>query len=69
VVFFLLGQCPSRNLLIHIRCRRRVCLPEELNNSLCKGDGDCATTHKCCRPMCSCRGQCVKAVPELALQK
>jgi hypothetical protein len=57
---FYLGQCPSTNLLGHIHCRRRVCLPEELI-PLCKGDGDCSTTEKCCRPMCSCRVQCVEA--------
>jgi len=61
---FSLGQCPSNNLLGHIiRCRRRVCLPEELI-PLCKDDGGCATTHKCCRPMCSCRVQCVEAIHE-----
>jgi hypothetical protein len=54
------GQCPSNNLLGHIHCRRRVCLPEELIPQ-CKGDGDCLTTQKCCRPMCSCRVQCVEA--------
>ena len=56
------GQCPSNNdLFISIHCRRRVCLPEELI-SLCRNDGDCSITHKCCRPLCSCRDQCVKAI-------
>ncbi len=60
---FDLGQCPSNNLLIHIHCRRRVCRPQEMVG-LCKGDGECPTTHKCCRPMCSCRHQCVEAIPK-----
>ncbi|CAF3332882.1 unnamed protein product [Rotaria socialis] len=55
------GQCPSYNSPFQIMCRRRVCLPEELI-PLCKMDGDCATTHKCCRPLCSCRVRCVEAV-------
>ncbi|CAF3799949.1 unnamed protein product [Rotaria sp. Silwood1] len=57
------GKCPSHHFPIPIRCRRRVCLPQELI-PLCKNDGDCPITHKCCRPMCSCRVRCVEAVPE-----
>ena len=60
---FYLGQCPVSNLLGHIHCRRRVCLPEELI-PLCHGDGDCLSTQKCCTPFCSCRTQCVEAVRE-----
>lgn len=56
-----LGECPSNPLASIIHCRRRVCLPEELV-PLCNTDGDCATTHKCCRPLCSCRVRCVEAV-------
>ncbi len=58
-----LGQCPSNKLPEFIRCRRRVCLPQELI-PLCNDDGACASTHKCCRPMCSCQVQCVEAVFE-----
>ncbi|CAF0913669.1 unnamed protein product [Rotaria sordida] len=54
------GKCPSRNP--HIHCRR-VCRPQDLV-PLCNGDGDCASTHKCCRPTCSCRVQCVPAITE-----
>ncbi|CAF1112006.1 unnamed protein product [Rotaria sordida] len=57
------GKCPLSHFPIPIRCRRRVCLPQELV-PLCNGDGDCSTTHKCCRPMCSCRVRCVAAVLE-----
>ncbi|CAF0932781.1 unnamed protein product [Rotaria sordida] len=57
------GKCPSNSLIIPIMCRRRVCLPEELI-PLCKMDGDCSTTHKCCRPLCSCRDRCVEAIPK-----
>ncbi|CAF2412349.1 unnamed protein product [Rotaria sp. Silwood2] len=57
------GKCPSYNLPITIMCRRRVCLPEELI-PLCKMDGNCPTTHKCCRPLCSCTDRCVTAVPK-----
>ena len=55
------GQCPTRNPLIHIHCRRRVCRPEDMI-PLCKSDGDCSNTQKCCRPMCSCRTRCVDAI-------
>ncbi|CAF1521128.1 unnamed protein product [Rotaria sp. Silwood1] len=57
------GQCPSNHFPIHIHCRRRVCRPQDLI-PLCKSDGDCSTTQKCCRPMCSCRYQCVQAILE-----
>ncbi|CAF0891651.1 unnamed protein product [Rotaria sp. Silwood1] len=57
------GKCPSYDFPIPIMCRRRVCLPEELI-PLCKMDGDCPTTHKCCRPLCSCRDRCVEAILE-----
>ncbi|CAF1248553.1 unnamed protein product [Rotaria sp. Silwood1] len=48
------GKCPSNHFPIHIHCRRRICRPQDLI-PLCKSDGDCSTTQKCCRPMCGCR--------------
>ncbi|CAF0723408.1 unnamed protein product [Adineta ricciae] len=57
------GKCPTRNPLIHIHCRRRVCRPEDMI-PLCKSDGDCSSVQKCCRPMCSCRTRCVDAVKD-----
>ncbi|CAF2769966.1 unnamed protein product [Rotaria sp. Silwood2] len=57
------GKCPSHHFPIHIHCRRRVCRPQDLI-PLCKSDGDCPTTQKCCRPLCSCRDRCVEVIHE-----
>ncbi|CAF1470011.1 unnamed protein product [Adineta steineri] len=55
------GACPSTNSSLHIHCRRRVCLESELKSG-CQSDDACPGAKKCCRPMCSCKKDCVEAV-------